>query len=212
VLDYSAVATGVRFLPLSLVTFAVSPIAGRVSARLPVRFLLSAGLALVGLALLLMSDVKLGSSWTTLLAGFIVAGIGIGLVNPPLAATAVSVVEPRRAGMASGINNTFRQIGIATGIAALGAIFQSRIASHLVSAGFSSAKAHELAPQIATSGQFQSRNPATSAISHASFISGLDDIFFVAAFLLFAGAILALLLVRRQDFVASAPQAAAEAG
>jgi EmrB/QacA subfamily drug resistance transporter len=212
VLDYSAVATGVRFLPLSLVTFAVSPIAGRVSPRLPVRFLLSAGLALVGLALLLMSDVKLGSSWTTLLAGFIVAGIGIGLVNPPLAATAVSVVEPRRAGMASGINNTFRQIGIATGIAALGAIFQSRIASHLVSAGFSSAKAHELAPQIATSGQFQSRNPATSAISHASFISGLDDIFFVAAFLLFAGAILALLLVRRQDFVASAPQAAAEAG
>ena len=209
VLGYSAVAAGVRFLPLSLVTFVVSPIAGRLSARLPVRFLLAGGLALVGVALLLMGGVELGSSWTTLLPGFIVAGIGIGLVNPPLAATAVSVVEPRRAGMASGINNTFRQIGIATGIAALGAIFQSRIASHLVSAGFSSAKAHELAPQIATSGQFSSGNPATSAISHASFIHGLNSIFFVAAFVLFAGAILAFALVRGRDFVASGPEAAA---
>lgn len=212
VLDYSAVATGVRFLPLSLVTFVVSPIAGRLSARLPVRVLLAGGLGMVGVALLLMSDVKLGSSWTTLLPGFIVAGIGIGLVNPPLASTAVSVVEPRRAGMASGINNTFRQVGIATGIAALGAIFQSRIASHLISTGFSSAKAHDLAPQIATSGQFYSRDPATSAISHASFISGLNDIFFIAAFALFAAAILALLLVRRQDFVASGPAVAAETG
>jgi EmrB/QacA subfamily drug resistance transporter len=212
VLDYSAVATGVRFLPLSLITFVVSPIAGRLSARLPVRALLAGGLALVGVALLLMSRVELGSGWTTLLPGFIVAGIGIGLVNPPLAATAVSVVEPRRAGMASGINNTFRQVGIATGIAALGAIFQSQIASHLVSDGFSSAKAHELAPQIATGGQFSSRNPATSTLSHAAFIHGLDSIFFVAAFVLFACAILALVLVRGRDFVASGPAAAPEAG
>ena len=48
-------------------------------------------------------------------------------MNAPLASTAVGVVEPRRAGMASGINNTFRQVGIATGIAGLGAIFQHKI-------------------------------------------------------------------------------------
>ncbi len=50
----------------------------------------------------------------------IVAGIGAGLVNAPLASTAVGVVEPARAGMASGINTTFRQVGVATGVAALG--------------------------------------------------------------------------------------------
>jgi len=72
-----------------------------------------------------MHGLTVSSTWTKLLAGFIVAGVGIGLVNAPLASTSVSVVEPRRAGMASGISNTFRQIGIATGIAALGAIFQS---------------------------------------------------------------------------------------
>ena len=95
------------------------------------RFLLSGGLALCGVALLLMSGISVDSAWTTLLPGFVVAGVGIGFVNAPLASTAVSVVEPRHAGMASGTNNTFRQIGIATGIAALGAIFQSRIASYL---------------------------------------------------------------------------------
>ena len=53
--------------------------------------------------------------------------MGIGLVNPPLASTAIGVVDPRRSGMASGINSTFRQVGLATGIAGLGAIFQHRI-------------------------------------------------------------------------------------
>jgi EmrB/QacA subfamily drug resistance transporter len=216
VLGYSAVATGVRFLPLSLVSFVVAPIAGRLSARIPVRFLLGGGLAVIGVALLLMWGVELGSSWTTLLPGFIVGGIGIGLVNAPLASTAVSVVEPRRAGMASGINNTFRQIGIATGIAALGAIFQSRIALHLAASGLPKS----LAPVIASGGTpAHVGNPRLThkaferilAASHSAFISGLNGIFFVAAFVLFAGAVLAFLLVRRQDFVASGPAAEAAA-
>jgi predicted MFS family arabinose efflux permease len=85
------------------------------------------GLALVGAGLLLISNLDATSGWTALLAGFIVAGAGIGVTNPSLATTAVGVVEPQRSGMASGINNTFRQVGIATGIAGLGAIFQHKI-------------------------------------------------------------------------------------
>jgi predicted MFS family arabinose efflux permease len=217
VLGYSAVATGVRFLPLSLVSFVVAPIAGRLSARLPVRLLLGGGLTLVGVALLLMSGIKIGSSWTTLLAGFILGGIGIGLVNPPLASTAVSVVEPRRAGMASGINNTFRQVGIATGIAALGAIFQSRIESHLSSAGVPASQVHHMAAAVASgsvegAGRLGVPDPETVRLAHSAFVSGLNGILFVAAFVLFAGAILAVLLVRRQDFVASGPAVAPEAG
>ncbi len=63
--------------------------------------------------------------------GSLVAGVGIGLANPAIASTALGVVPPARAGMASGINSTFRQVGIATGVAGLGAVFQSRIASEL---------------------------------------------------------------------------------
>jgi MFS family permease len=223
VLGYSAVATGVRFLPLSLVSFVMAPIAGRLSTRIPVRFLLGGGLAVIGFALLLMSGIKDGSGWTTLLPGFVVGGIGIGLVNAPLASTAVSVVEPRRAGMASGINNTFRQIGIATGIAALGAIFQSQIAGHLQAVR--SSAVHGISQAIA-SGTTPASMPcadsvrggcrsgywpkgASAQIAHHAFISGLNEILFVAAFVLFAGAILAFVLVRQRDFVASGPAAEA---
>jgi EmrB/QacA subfamily drug resistance transporter len=220
VLGYSAVAAGVRFLPLSLVSFVVAPIAGRLSARIPVRFLLGGGLAIVGVALLLMWGITLRSSWTTLLAGFIVGGIGIGLVNAPLASTSVSVVEPRRAGMASGINNTFRQVGIATGIAALGAIFQNRItsklaASHTVPAG----QLHRFAQAVSSGATQQALQavpaqfrPRAATLAHSAFISGLNEILFVAAFVLFAGAVLAFVLVRRQDFVASGAAVAAEPG
>src|SRR4051812_37949313 len=219
VLGYSAVATGVRFLPLSLVSFVVAPIAGRLSARIPVRLLLGGGLAVVGVALLLMHGIELGSTWTTLLAGFIVGGIGIGLVNAPLASTAVSVVEPRRAGMASGINNTFRQVGIATGIAALGAIFQSQITSHIDASSIPQRFVQPFAKGVASGATRQALDavpaplrPRAETLAHSAFISGLNTILLVAAFVLFAGAILAFVLVRQQDFVASSPQVAAEAG
>jgi EmrB/QacA subfamily drug resistance transporter len=195
VLGYSPIEAGLRFLPLSLISFFAAPIAGRLSTRVPIRLLLALGLALVGLALLLMSRVTTGSGWTALLPGFLLAGVGIGMVNAPLASTAVSVVEPRRAGMASGVNNTFRQVGIATGIAGLGAIFQNTIASHLHGAG--SAKAVAFGA-IAQGGE----------VARAAFIAGLDRILLIGALVAFAGAVLALLLVRARDLVASGPEAA----
>src|SRR3954470_12752958 len=127
ILGLSPLATGVRFLPLSIVSFFAAPLAGRLSGRIAIRYLLGFGLALNAVAMWLMSRVTPSSHWTVLLPGFIIGGIGIGFVNAPLAATAVSTVRVERAGMASGINNTFRQIGIATGIAGLGAIFASRV-------------------------------------------------------------------------------------
>jgi hypothetical protein len=77
--------------------------------------------------------------------------------------------------MASGINNTFRQIGIATGIAGLGAIFAAKV---------------------------------DDQHSRAAFVHGLHDILLVGAVVAAVGAVLAGLLVRRQDFVASGPAAA----
>src|SRR5437764_2010687 len=190
VLGYSPIQAGVRFLPLSLLGFVTAPIAGRLSARLPVRFLLGFGMALVRLALRLVHGVPPSSGWTTLLPGFLVGGVAVGMVNAPLAATAVSVVEPRRAGMASGINNTFRQVGIATGIAGLGALFQDRIRSELH--GSPAAKA-------VASGAVQQGGHA----ARVAFITGLNEILLVAAFVAFAGAVLGFALVRRSDFVAS---------
>jgi EmrB/QacA subfamily drug resistance transporter len=195
VLGYSPVQAGLRFLPLSLPSFFVAPLAGRLSSRVPVRLLIGVGLGLVGLALVLMHGLTPSSSWTHLLAGFLIAGVGIGLVNAPLASTAVSVVEPRRAGMASGVNNTFRQVGIAAGIAGLGAIFQDTIQSHLHGAGSASAVASGAIKQ-------------GGDVARAAFIAGMNEILLVGAIVSFGGAVLALLLIRSRDFVASGPAAA----
>lgn len=116
--------TGLRILPLTLVLVVVAPISGRLTNRLPLRVPLTAGLVLIGTGLLLMRAVDAESEWTTLLPGLLVGGLAIGVISPALAAAMVSVLPVERSGLASGINNTFRQLGIAMGVAALGAIFE----------------------------------------------------------------------------------------
>src|SRR5579859_8033832 len=133
VLGFEPLQAGLRFLPITVISFVVAPISGRLSVRVPVRALLGIGLLLVSGGLLAMTAVDAGSGWATLIPGFVLAGAGIGMINPPLASTAVGVVHHSRSGMASGINNTFRQVGIATGIAGLGAVFQHAVTSKTLS-------------------------------------------------------------------------------
>jgi EmrB/QacA subfamily drug resistance transporter len=122
---YSALGAGLRIAIISGAQFVTATMAGKLSHAVPARWLIGPGLLLVGVGMLLMTGLNATSSWTHLIPGFIVAGLGGGLVNPPLASTAISVVPPQRAGMASGGNTTFRQIGIAAGIAVLGTVFAS---------------------------------------------------------------------------------------
>ena len=122
-LGYSATGTGLRLLPLTLVLFVVAPVSGRLTSRIGLRAPLVTGLALIALALLLMRGLTASSDWTHLLPGFLVGGLAIGTISPALAAAMVGVLSPERVGLASGINNTFRQLGIAVGIAVLGAVF-----------------------------------------------------------------------------------------
>ncbi len=130
-LGLSPTATGLRLLPLTLVLFVVAPISGRLTGRWPLRVPLSTGLVLIGVALLLMRSVDASSDWTVLLPGLLVGGLAIGVISPALAAAMVSVLPVERSGLASGINNTFRQLGIAIGIAGLGAIFQHHVSGAL---------------------------------------------------------------------------------
>jgi EmrB/QacA subfamily drug resistance transporter len=204
-LGLSPLEAGVRFLPLSLLSFFVAPLAGRMSARVPIRALIGGGMVLVTIALLLMRGLSASSEWTALLGGFIVAGVGVALVNAPLASTAVSVVPPERAGMGSGINSTFRQVGIATGTAALGALFQ-----HILVSNASGALARVPAEVLA-----QGRAPVPGAAAHRAYLTlftdGLNDILLVAAIVAFAGAVLSFVLIRGSDFVASQGAGAPEA-
>jgi MFS family permease len=220
ILGYSPLEAGVRFLPISVLSFLVAPVAGKLAERLPVRAFLGAGLVLVGIGLLLMGGIEPGDDWTTLLPGFVVAGIGIGCVNPPLATAAIGVVEPRRSGAASGINSTFRQVGIATGIAALGALFQARVTAKLTDALASAPLppgAGDRLGEAVVSGGTQAASRAAppgarAAVVEAAqraFIDGLNEILIVAAIVAFTGGVLAFALVRSRDFVAHQMAAAA---
>ena len=218
VLGYGPLQAGLRFLPITLLSFFVAPLAGRMSVRVPVRLLLGTGLLLVCGGLLTMTAVDASSDWTVLVPGFILAGAGIGLINPPLASTAVGVVHHSRSGMASGINNSFRQVGIATGIAGLGAIFQHGITHNTMSQLSATAPgreviaaAHGKLTTALVSGEVRvlthSLPPAAgSALKHAypiGFTDAFTSILLIAAAIALVGSLLAFALVRSSDFVAS---------
>jgi EmrB/QacA subfamily drug resistance transporter len=211
VLGFTPLQAGLRFLPITLLSFFVAPISGKLLNRVPARVLLGAGLIAVGAGLALMEGIQLGDSWTGLLPGFLLAGAGIGLANPAIASTALGVVPPARAGMASGINSTFRQVGIATGVAALGAIFQSRISSELaanlpqVPSSFADAVSSGATQQAVQAAPPQFRDHAVT-VANQAFITGLNEILVIGAIVAAVGGLLALAMVRQRDFVA-APQA-----
>jgi predicted MFS family arabinose efflux permease len=217
VLGYSPLQAGLRFLPVTLLSFFVAPIAGRLSVRVPVRLLLGSGLILVSAGLLAMTAVDASSGWTVLIPGFLLAGAGVGLINPPLASTAIGVVHYSRSGMASGINNTFRQVGIATGIAGLGAVFQhdvTRNTTAALSSGAGRQVLHATHGKLMTAlvsgevGQIADSlpPPARAALLHSyrvGFTEAFTSILTIAAAIALVGAVCAFALVRSRDFVSS---------
>ena len=169
--------------------------------------MISGGLALVAVGLALMFGLGADSSWTALLAGFIVAGIGIGIANPALAAGALRVVDPARTGMASGINNTFRLGGVAVGVAALGALLENRVAHELSAVQ----GAHALAAGVSSAGvRAVADRPGLVEPAKAAFVSGLNTVLITGSALLIVGALFAAVLLRAPA-PAQAPQTEAEA-
>jgi EmrB/QacA subfamily drug resistance transporter len=214
ILGYSALGTGVRLTVISAGILVTATIAGRLTSVVPVRLLIGPGLLIVGLSLLLMRGLTESSSWTHLIPGMIAGGIGVGLVNPPLASTAVGVVQPQRAGMASGINSTFRQVGIATGIALLGSLFSAKVRSEVNASPLPHAGKIASAIQSGQVGKAIGHLPPTARqaaehVTRAAFTSGLDHILLVAAIIAFAGGVVSLLAIRSKDFASQRPTPAA---
>ena len=191
----------------------------KLTVKISSRYLLGLGLALISLGCALATQVEPNSTWTVLLPGFIVAGIGIGITNPVVASATVSVVPPEHSGMASGASSTFRQVGIATGIAGLGAVFLSQIRPATVNALVASpagrvvlAHAGTTLPRAVAEGgvhQVAASLPnlaARHALLNAyrvGFTSTFDHLMVIAAVVSLIGAVGALVLVRQRDFVPS---------
>jgi MFS family permease len=208
-LGYSAIGAGLRYLPITVGAFVLAPISGMALARVQARYLMAGGLALTGIGLLLMGGLELTSGWTALLAGFVVAGIGVGVLNPVIADVALSVVPKERSGMAAGINDTFRQVGVAVGTAAWGAIFLGVGASKtqsLAGGAVDHGQARELVEATSSGAlpQALAKLPAGArhTVRHATeegFLHGLNEILLIGGILCLVGTGFAVWLVRERE-------------
>jgi EmrB/QacA subfamily drug resistance transporter len=167
ILGYSAIQAGAIFLPMTILIILIAPVAGKASDRIGSRWLMGAGMTIVGISLLLYQRVGLHSDFWTLLPSLLLGGVGMALTMSPMTAAAMGSVPVDKAGVGSGVLNSFRQMGGSLGIALMGAI----VASYLTA----SPRSPEGAQQ---------------------FVDGLHAALLVSAGITFAAAGVAIALVR----------------
>ena len=128
ILGYSPVEAGAAFLPMTILIILLAPIAGRTSDRVGSRWLMTAGMMLVGVQLLYFSRLGVDATFWNLLPGMLVGGVGMSLTMTPGAAAAIRAVPVDKSGVGSAVLNAFRQVGGSLGIAVMGAIVAHEVA------------------------------------------------------------------------------------
>ena len=172
ILGYSPTKAGAIFLPMTLLIIVVAPIAGRASDRIGSRWLMGGGMTIVGISLLLYQRTGVHSDFWTLLPAMVLGGIGMALTMSPMTSAAMGAVPVDKAGVGSGVLNSFRQVGGAFGIALIGAI----LASYL------------------------HHRPGTAAGAQ-DYVNGLHAALLMSAGITFAAALVAIVFVRTRPEV-----------
>ncbi|GID91618.1 MFS transporter [Amorphoplanes digitatis] len=122
----SPLDAGVRTLPWTMAPMVVAPLAGVFADRLGLRNLIVAGQALLATGVLwIASRTTADVTYGGLVVALVLAGAGMGLTFAPLSTMTLAGVPDREHGVASGANNTIRELGVAVGVAALASVFSS---------------------------------------------------------------------------------------
>ncbi len=134
VLGYSAIKAGLVMAPMSVVIIFAAPLAGSLSDRLGSKWIVALGMFLLAGGLAWMAGLipgiaKISAATTpaSLVAPFVISGIGIGLAVAPVTSAVMATAPRDRVGNASGVLSTMRQVGSLLGIAVLGAVLQNRV-------------------------------------------------------------------------------------
>jgi EmrB/QacA subfamily drug resistance transporter len=122
ILGLSAIEAGLVYVPGTLLNFFVAGAMASVGQKVSARVLMAGGLVLIGAGQALLTLLAVDSSWWLFLPGLLVAMVGTGMFNPIVSQVALTSVPPEQSGLAAGVNDMFRQGGIAVGTAALGAL------------------------------------------------------------------------------------------
>lgn len=213
ILGYSPVEAGVLLLPLTGLMVLGSPLGGRVAARAGPRPPIVVGLALMATAVFWISTVTLETRFVDLLVPTAMVGFGIGFSLTPMNLAAMNAVSRRHAGAASGMLVMLSGLGATLGVAATGALFNGlnidRTATLATDAGVrvTEDQAQELDGVLAGApGAHRAleriAGDDASQVLHAvreAFVSALGTSLKLAAGLAFAGLLLTVILMRRQD-------------
>ncbi len=208
ILGYSPVQAGLRMMVLTLAALITGPIAGRMTGTVSPRITLTLGLGLAAVGVLSMTGVSTDSGWTVILPGLVLAGLGMGIMNPTLASTAAAVVPPWRGGMASGTNSTCREAGATAGIAVLGTLVQHEVLAHAHSTlggTFLAASAKGIGNAISVGGTpgvlaglSPALRPGIRHLAHEGYAAGLTAAFYCSFAVAAVGCITAFALVRKK--------------
>jgi EmrB/QacA subfamily drug resistance transporter len=215
VLHYSPIETGVRFLPSTLVIIVMGPLAGRLTDRVGPRPLMTLGLVVVSAAIFIQSQITVHSGYGLLLPGFVLMGLGMGLVMSPMSTAAMNAVDRTKAGAASGVLSMSRMVGSTFGVAIMGALVttigRSKIDSLLPH--LPSATRGAIANSLGSGATLGSAHASPQVISatREAFVSALGTGLTVGAVVTFLGAAVAWLLIQR-TVAAPAPGAVEAAG
>jgi EmrB/QacA subfamily drug resistance transporter len=128
ILDLSPIEAGLVYLPCTVLIFFVSAASASLLEKVSAGALIASGLGFVAIGLSLGLLATETSSWWMLVPSLMIGGLGTGLFNPAGAAVALGSVPPEQSGLASGVNDTFRQAGIAVGVALFGALIPASAA------------------------------------------------------------------------------------
>ncbi|UQI46364.1 MFS transporter [Streptomyces sp. HU2014] len=199
------VTAGLTCLPMSLAAFLVASLSGRFLHGASPRWTVGPGLLLIGAGAFLQATIDADSSWTVLVPGLAVTGVGVGIATPMLASAALASVAPERGGMASGAVNTARQLGNALGIAVLGVVFHAGMTGALRDHGKGSVADPAATADALAGGQAgdviahagPAERAAAGRLVHEAFATGLQHTFLVSGALGVLGGLVALALVRR---------------
>ncbi len=208
VLGFSAIKTGLILLPMPLAVLVVAPIAGKLADKNIAKRLLTAGMFITGVAIFLLSQLSIDTTWQSLVIPLALAGVGMGLVMAPVNTVILASVPVEKSGAASGIMSTTRQLGGLLGIALLGAVLQSRLVSYFTSSvdnltGLSIEAKNAIMDAINNSGlngnmdfsgiSFEAQLEVMRLFSSA-FADGLNTAMKVAAIFCMVGVIVSLLI------------------
>jgi len=156
VLGYSALKAGLAWLAASLTSFAFAGLSQALVTRVSAKFVMAAGMALIGGGILWATAVPVhGHFWTSLAGPFIITGAGTAFAFIPVSIAGLAGVAEHEAGLASGLINTSQQLGGAIGVA---------VASTIAATRFTTLLHQGAAPAAALTGGFQRAFWACGAI------------------------------------------------